>query len=29
LRLDVGDEIYFKNGSHHNLRVAFGRVFRF
>ncbi|HEY2823318.1 MAG TPA: hypothetical protein VGJ06_19900 [Candidatus Acidoferrum sp.] len=29
LRLDVGDEIYFNNGSHHNLRVAFGPVFRF
>ena len=28
-RLDVGDEIYFNNGSHHNLRVAFGPVFRF
>ena len=29
LRLDVGDEIYFNNGSHHNLRVAFGPVFQF
>jgi hypothetical protein len=29
LRLDVGDEIYFNNGSHNNLRVAFGPVFRF
>jgi hypothetical protein len=29
LRLDVGDEIYFNDGSHHNLRVAFGPVFRF
>jgi hypothetical protein len=24
LRLDVGDEIYFSDGAHHNLRVAFG-----
>jgi hypothetical protein len=29
LRLDVGDEIYFNNGSHNNLRIAFGPVFRF
>ena len=29
LRLDVGDEIYFANGAHHNLRVAFGPYFRF
>jgi hypothetical protein len=29
LQPDVGDEIYFNNGSHHNLRVAFGPVFRF
>ena len=29
LRLDVGDEIYFNNGSHHNLRLAFGPVIRF
>ena len=29
LRLDVGDEIYFNNGAHHNLRVAFGPTFRF
>jgi len=29
LRLDVGDEMYFNNGAHHNLRVAFGPVFRF
>lgn len=28
LRLDVGDEIYFNHGSHNNLRVAFGPVFR-
>jgi hypothetical protein len=24
LRLDVGDEMYFNNGTHNNLRVAFG-----
>jgi len=24
LRADVGDEIYFKNGTHNNLRVTFG-----
>jgi hypothetical protein len=29
LRLDVGDEIYFNNGTHHNLRVAFGPMIRF
>jgi hypothetical protein len=29
LRLDVGDEIYFNHGPHHNLRVAFGPTFRF
>jgi hypothetical protein len=29
LRLDVGDEIYFNHGAHHNLSVAFGPVFRF
>lgn len=29
LRLDVGDEIYFNHGTHHNLRVAFGPVIRF
>lgn len=29
LRLDVGDEIYFANGAHHNLRVAFGPFIRF
>ena len=29
LRLDVGDEIYFYNGSHNNLRVAFGPYIRF
>jgi hypothetical protein len=29
LRLDIGDEMYFNHGTHNNLRVAFGPVFRF
>jgi hypothetical protein len=29
LRLDVGDEIYFNQGAHNNLRVAFDPVFPF
>ncbi len=29
LRLDAGDEIYFKNGTHNNLRITFGPTFRF
>lgn len=29
LRLDVGDEMYFNSGTHHNLRVAFGPYIRF
>jgi len=29
LRLEVGDEIYFNSGTHHNLRVAFGPYIRF
>jgi hypothetical protein len=29
LRLDVGDEIYFNNGAHHNLSMAFGPYIRF
>jgi len=29
LRLDVGDDIYFNGGAHHNLRIAFGPVIRF
>ena len=29
LRLDIGDEIYFNNGAHNNLRVAFGPTIRF
>jgi hypothetical protein len=29
LRLDVGDEMYFNNGTHHNFRAAFGPYIRF
>lgn len=29
LRLDVGDEMYFNNGTHHNLTVKFGPFIRF
>jgi len=29
LRLDVGDEIIFANGTHHNLKVTFGPQIRF
>jgi hypothetical protein len=29
LRLDIGDEMYFNHGTHNNLRIAFGPVFRF
>ena len=29
LRLDVGDEIFFANGAHHNLRISFGPHIRF
>jgi len=29
LRLEAGDQIYFNNGSHNNLRVAFGPTIRF
>ncbi len=29
LRLDVGDEMYFNNGTHHNLKVMFGPFLRF
>jgi hypothetical protein len=29
LRLDVGDDIYFDNGAHNNLKVTFGPAFRF
>ncbi len=28
-RVDVGDEIYFRDGAHHNLRIAGGPVIRF
>jgi hypothetical protein len=29
VRLDVGDEVYFNNGGHNNLRIAFGPTIRF
>ncbi len=29
LRLDMGDEMYFNSGTHHNLRVAFGPFLTF
>jgi hypothetical protein len=29
LRLDVGDEMYFRSGTHHNWRVTFGPHIRF
>jgi len=29
LRLDVGDEMYFNGGTHHNLRIAFGPFIHF
>lgn len=29
LRLEAGDEIYFKNGTHNNVRVTFGPTIRF
>lgn len=29
LRLEAGDEIYFNQGAHHNLRITFGPVLRF
>ena len=29
LRAEVGDEMYFASGTHHNLRMAFGPYFRF
>lgn len=29
VRLDVGDEMYFVNGAHHNLRIALGPMIRF
>jgi hypothetical protein len=29
LRLDIGDEMYFDHGTHHNLRASFGPIIRF
>lgn len=29
LRLEAGDEIYFNDGSHNNLRITFGPILRF
>ena len=29
VRFDAGDEMYFNNGTHHNLRLTFGPVIRF
>lgn len=29
LRLEAGDEIYFNNGGHNNLRITFGPIVRF
>jgi hypothetical protein len=29
LRLELGDEIYFNNGGHNNLRITFGPILRF
>ena len=29
VRVDVGDEIFYNNGAHNNLRVSFGPVIRF
>jgi len=29
VRVDIGDEIYFNNGGHNNLKVAFGPTIRF
>jgi|SRR6516162_8280055 hypothetical protein len=29
LRFDIGDEMYFNSGTHHNLRMAFGPYIRF
>jgi hypothetical protein len=29
LRLDIGDEMYFTNTTHHNLHVTFGPIIRF
>jgi hypothetical protein len=29
LRFEIGDEIYFNNGGHNNLRITFGPILRF
>jgi hypothetical protein len=29
LRFEVGDEVYFNNGAHHDLRLTFGPIVRF
>jgi hypothetical protein len=29
LRFEMGDEIYFNNGGHNNLRITFGPIIRF
>lgn len=29
LRFDIGDEMYFNGGTHHNLRASFGPIIRF
>ena len=29
LRVDVGDEMYFANGTYHNFRLTFGPTIRF
>jgi hypothetical protein len=29
LRFEMGDEIYFNNGAHNNLRITFGPILRF
>ena len=29
LRLEFGDEVYFNNGAHNNLRISFGPQIRF
>jgi len=29
LRLDIGDDLYFRNGKHSNIKATFGPTFRF
>jgi hypothetical protein len=29
LRFELGDEIYFNNGPHNNVRITFGPILRF